>query len=51
MRCCPILFAEVLLAFEGSFSVDRFIKGRPYSDLFNAFPRERRRGRGQPRER
>ena len=51
MKCCPILFAEVLLAFEGSFSVDRFIKGRPHSGLFNSFLCEHRRGRGQPRER
>ena len=51
MKCCPILFAEVLLAFEDSFSDHRFIKGRPHSGLFNSFLCERRRGRGQPRER
>jgi hypothetical protein len=37
MKCCPILFAEVLLAFEGNFSVDRFNKGHPHSGLFYFF--------------
>jgi len=50
MKCCPIFFAEVLLAFGGSFSVDRFIEGRLPNGLRNSFLRERRR-RSQPRER
>jgi hypothetical protein len=50
MKCCPIFFAEVLLAFGGSFPDDRFIKGRPLNGFCSSFLRERRR-RGQPRER